>query len=352
MQSSFGPIPQQKQCRMQAASFLIWCLLMMSFACTPVPTRAPVGETERPTRDGQSSNPFTSLARLELGHGFWAKLLDSKDDPCAGVDVDKLKNQLPVEGFGSLTKNEMERLCEAIKDSLMHLTGEIVPEQFWEEQLGRFYARALSLEEASSFVMLYPNLAGTPAEAKLQQLRTIYFIDVLPALSPQLKNMGIAFRIPSGAMVPALLIGDHIMVNKLAYQDLAPARGDVVVFKFPEDESKTFVKRIIGVPGDTIEIRDKIVHVNGQALREDARIQHVDSNILEKAVNPRDNLGPLNVPEHSYFVLGDNRDQSFDSRFWGFVKREKIIGKVTIIYWSWDETTKRARWDRAGRKFH
>src|SRR5215472_15538858 len=132
--------------------------------------------------------------------------------------------------------------------------------------------------------------------------------------------MAQAFRIPSGGMAPSLLAGDHIIVNKLAYQDQAPGRGDVVVFKFPEDESKTFVKRIIGLPKDSIEIRDKIVYLNDQTLREDDHIQHVDSRIIEKTLNPRDNIGPLTVPENAYFVLGDNREESLDSRFWGYLK--------------------------------
>jgi signal peptidase I len=330
----------------------MWRLSVIAvfLACTFVPTHTTVGLAEQPTTAVQSSDPFISLARLELRHGFWAQLLDSGNDSCAGVEVDTLQKRLPVEGFGTLAKDEMERLCEVIKRSSAHLVSEIVPEQYWEAQLGAFYARVLSAEEASSFVMGYANVAGSPAEVRLEQLRRQYFQEVLPEILPALRNMGRPFRIPNGSMAPSLLIGDHIMVNQLAYQNLAPARGDVVAFKFPEDESKIFVKLIIGIPGDTIEIRDKLVHVNGQALREEDYTQHVDSNIIGKVVNPRDNLDLLKIPEQSYFVLGDNRDLSLDSRFWGAVKREKIIGKVTLIYWSWDNITKSTRWDRGGRR--
>lgn len=325
-------------------------VIALLLACTFVPAHTTVGLAEQPIPAGQSTDPFISLAQLELRHGFWTKLLGSGNDPCAGVEVDTLQKRLPVEGFGTLAKNEMERLCKVIKGGLVHLVSEIVPEQFWEEQLRSFYAHVLTPEEAFSFVMGYANLAGTPAEVQLAQLRSQYFEEVLPEILPELRNMGRPFKIPNGSMAPSLLIGDHIMVNQLAYQNLAPARGDVVVFKFPEDESRTFVKRIIGIPGDTIEIRDKIVRVNGQALREEDYAQYVDSNIIEEAVNPRDNLGRLKIPEQSFFVLGDNRDMSLDSRFWGFVKREKIIGKVTFIYWSWDSTTRTTRWDRGGRR--
>jgi signal peptidase I len=190
----------------------------------------------------------------------------------------------------------------------------------------------------------------TPAEAKLEQLRIAFVRDVLPDLVPQIRGMAQSFKIPNGGMAPSLLAGDHFIVNKLAYKDHAPHRGDIVVFKFPEDESKTFVKRIVGLPKDALEIRDKIVYLNNQVLREDDYAQHLDPKIIEKTLNPRDNIGPLIVPDDCYFVLGDNREESLDSRFWGFLKRDKIIGKVSLIYWSWDDAAKTARWDRAGQR--
>jgi signal peptidase I len=161
-------------------------------------------------------------------------------------------------------------------------------------------------------------------------------------------------------MTETLQIGDHILVNKFLYgvkipfTDLElfpirmPHRMDIIVFKYPEDESKDFIKRVIGEPGDVIEVRDKTVYVNQTPLVEPYVI-HRDSMILPAGPqSPRDNLGPLTVPADSYFVMGDNRDQSLDSRFWGFVKREKIRGKAFMIYWSWDGPHTWVRWTRIG----
>lgn len=187
-----------------------------------------------------------------------------------------------------------------------------------------------------------------------------------------------AFKIPSGSMIPTLLIGDHILVSKLAYgiqlpKDCEfqlsfpplicysstmvmdfdpPQRGDVIVFRYPEDENKDFIKRLIGVPGDVIEIRNKQVIVNGERLIDKDFTQRVDPGIIDGRINPRDNLGPLTVPPDSYFVMGDNRDQSLDSRFWGFVKINKIKGRAFLVYWSWNgqgSWTEWVRWDRIGK---
>jgi len=187
-----------------------------------------------------------------------------------------------------------------------------------------------------------------------------------------------AFKIPSGSMIPTLLIGDHILVSKLSYglqwpSDCKvrvsfppvtcyasrtvvafgePQRGDVIVFRYPEDEDKDFIKRIVGLPGDTIEIRNKAVYVNGLPFEDRAYTQRVDPGTIDGAVNPRDNFGPVTVPAQSYFVMGDNRDQSLDSRFWGYVSAQKIKGKAFRIYWSWSGQgawQQWVRWDRFGK---
>jgi signal peptidase I len=169
-----------------------------------------------------------------------------------------------------------------------------------------------------------------------------------------------AFKIPSGSMIETLQIGDHILVNKFLYGihipftdlDLLPIRKphrmDIIVFKYPADESKDFIKRVIGEPGDVVEVHDKIVYVNQQALVEPYIIHRDPMTYPSGADSPRDNMGPLTVPEDSYFVMGDNRDQSLDSRFWGFVKRPKIKGKAFLIYWSWDGPNTWVRWGRIG----
>jgi signal peptidase I len=150
-----------------------------------------------------------------------------------------------------------------------------------------------------------------------------------------------AFKIPSGSMEPTLLVGDHILVNKFLYgvklpffqttliPISTPERGDIIVFIYPEDKSKDFIKRVIGIPGDRVQVQDKQLLVNGQPF--DDKYGYYD----EKAGNPSRSFGPVFVPENHYFVMGDNRDHSMDSRFWGFVPSEAIKGKAFIIYWSW-----------------
>ncbi|TAK09421.1 MAG: signal peptidase I [Candidatus Manganitrophaceae bacterium] len=171
-----------------------------------------------------------------------------------------------------------------------------------------------------------------------------------------------AFKIPSGSMIPTLNIGDHILVNKFIYgvrlpfTDVTlipirePHRGDIIVFRFPKDESKDFIKRVVGLPGDTIEVKNKEVYLNGQKQDEPFAI-HEDSNPAH-TIPERDNFGPVSVPKDAYFVMGDNRDHSLDSRFWGFVDFSKIKGQAFIIYWSWDSESNWVRWNRIGKLIH
>ena len=168
-----------------------------------------------------------------------------------------------------------------------------------------------------------------------------------------------AFKIPSGSMKQTLQIGDHILVNKFIYGVKVPylhetiiplknpRRGDIIVFKYPVDPHKDFIKRVIGIPGDEIEIRDKKLYINQKRVNHDYGV-YTDSRILSANVRPRDNFGPVTVPQHSLFVMGDNRDESFDSRFWGFVDYKALNGKAFIIYWSWDKENFGVRWNRLG----
>ncbi len=172
-----------------------------------------------------------------------------------------------------------------------------------------------------------------------------------------------AFKIPSGSMKPTLLVGDHILVNKFIYgvklpfSDITlipvkePKRGDIMVFKFPEDPKKDFIKRAIAVAGDTVEIRNKKVYINDKPI-EDPYGTHLDHHFIPGGARPRDNLGPVTVPPNSFFVMGDNRDHSYDSRFWGFVNLSAVKGKAFIIYWSWDKENTGIRWRRLGRLIH
>jgi signal peptidase I len=169
-----------------------------------------------------------------------------------------------------------------------------------------------------------------------------------------------AFKIPSGSMKPTLLIGDHILVNKFIYgvkipfirKNLIsisePKRDDVIVFIYPEDRSKDFIKRVIGVGGDTIEIRNKKIFLNGLPFQ-DTHGVYVDDFIIPGTIQPRDNFGPMTVPKGAVFTMGDNRDQSYDSRFWGVVDLKDVLGKAFIMYWSWNREDHNVRWSRLGR---
>jgi len=173
-----------------------------------------------------------------------------------------------------------------------------------------------------------------------------------------------AFKIPSGSMEDTLLIGDHLLVNKFIYGTKIPftddrilpirdpQRGDVIVFEYPEDtrdpnlsmwQKKDFIKRIVGVPGDTVEVRNKEVILNGQPFHIPQEV-HKDSHFYAR----RDMMAPLTVPPGQFFVMGDNRDNSQDSRFWGFVPMENIKGLAFIKYWSWDGEKHWPRFSRIG----
>jgi signal peptidase I len=172
-----------------------------------------------------------------------------------------------------------------------------------------------------------------------------------------------AYKIPSGSMKPTLLIGDHILVNKFIYgvkipfvrstliPIREPRREDIVVFIYPEDRSKDFIKRVIGIAGDTIEIRDKKIFLNGLPYRDKYGV-YTDEFIIPGAIQPRDNFGPVTVPKGNIFCMGDNRDQSYDSRFWGFVDLKDVLGYAMVIYWSWDRDNHSLRWRRVGSVLH
>jgi len=172
-----------------------------------------------------------------------------------------------------------------------------------------------------------------------------------------------AYKIPSRSMVQTLLVGDHILVNKFLYgvkipllrntiiPVREPKRGEIVVFIFPNDRSKDFIKRVIGVGGDTIEIKNKKIFINGKEYSDSYGI-YSDNIIYPATMQPRDNYGPVTVPKNSIFVMGDNRDESFDSRFWGFVDLKDVEGKAFIIYWSWNHEDHNLRWQRLGNLLH
>lgn len=180
-----------------------------------------------------------------------------------------------------------------------------------------------------------------------------------------------AFKIPSGSMLPTLKIGDHLLVNKFIYGVKVPFSGnvlipvktphtnDIIVFKFPQNPKLDYIKRVIGVPGDVIESRNKTLYINGKRF-DDRYGVHMTATTIDPAASPRDTFGPITVPDGKVFVMGDNRDNSFDSRFWGFVDYNAILGKALIIYWSWDvnqplfslDRLTSVRWNRIGDLIH
>jgi len=159
------------------------------------------------------------------------------------------------------------------------------------------------------------------------------------------------FKIPSRSMEDGLLVGDHLVVNKFLFSEhldsplhallpfRSPERGDVVVFKYPVDPRRDFIKRCVALAGDTVEVREKQLYVNGEALDEPYVVHKASTTIpnqpsVRPSIRPRDNFGPYVVPEGTVFCMGDNRDNSSDSRFWGPVPLENIKGRALLIYWS------------------
>jgi len=174
-----------------------------------------------------------------------------------------------------------------------------------------------------------------------------------------------AFKIPTGSMENNLLIGDHLLVNKFALgptetaleRTLLPVvtikRGDVLVFKYPVDPTRDFIKRVIGLPGETLEVKDKKVYINGKMLDE-PYVHYLDASTTppelreETSLNLRERYGPVVVPPEQYFMMGDNRDNSADSRYWGFLRRDYIKGRALVIYWSYEAERQDYEEDGAG----
>ncbi|MDD3846319.1 MAG: signal peptidase I [Syntrophorhabdaceae bacterium] len=174
-----------------------------------------------------------------------------------------------------------------------------------------------------------------------------------------------AYKIPSGSMEPTLLVGDHLLVNRMSYVVKVPfvdsilfttgkpERGDIIVFRYPEDPTKDYIKRVMATEGETVEIRNKAVFINGKKIKD--TWGHFRTDFAARGFLPfidKDNIPPVKVPKDSYFVMGDNRDNSLDSRYWGFVEKRHLVGKALIIYFSWDGNAMSApqyvRWSRIG----
>jgi len=203
------------------------------------------------------------------------------------------------------------------------------------------------LDELAVFDTLPTGRKGAFREWIESLLFTIVFVLVFTSYIAQ------ATQVPTESMKPTILVGDHFFLDKISFPANYPAavrpylphrsvkRLDIVAFKSPTDGNIPFVKRVIGLPGETLEVRSKAVYIDGKRLDEPYKI-HVDSSIYSsdpwtpEELKVRDNYGPVTVPPDSYFVMGDNRDNSNDSRYWGFVTRDELIGKPLFVYWSYE----------------
>jgi signal peptidase I len=164
----------------------------------------------------------------------------------------------------------------------------------------------------------------------------VLFMMILFGEISKAEQSSIVRRIPSGAMKPTLIIGDNVSIQPYGPKE-KPAKEDIVAFVYPVDPSKEFLKRKIATEGDVIQIKDKIVYLNGRRLKE-PYIQHTDPGIIKETEQPRDNFGPLGIPYGTFFVMGDNRDESYDSRYWGVVDLSQLIGKAMFICLSSDKS--------------
>jgi signal peptidase I len=215
------------------------------------------------------------------------------------------------------------------------------------DQFVAFERPHVRLDELTSFNTLPSGHKGAFREWVESLVFTIIFVLVFTSYVAQ------ATQVPTESMKPTILVGDHFFLDKITFPANYPAairsflpnrsirRLDIIAFKSPTDGNIPFVKRVIGLPGETVEVRSKAVYINGTKLDEPYKI-HVDSTTYSsdpwtpEELKVRDNFGPVVVPRNNYFVMGDNRDNSNDSRYWGFVKWEEIIGKPLFVYWSYE----------------
>ncbi len=315
---------------------LMMCLLLISLGqWTELSTAA----TPATSHMSDSGDVFQRLADLELSSNRLLMTISEVD----ATGFMQLLEQKP-DFAGPVTSSEKESLRQSFMRSLQIMLNDESTAKRVKTQLAQLYAASLTPTEAQAFTADYDHI-GPDASGVLQALRQTFIAD---HLRDAVQTHWRSFRVPNPGMSPTLLPGDHFSIKKTAYQQAEPKRGDIIAFRYPKDETKIFTKRVVGLPQDRIEVRDKQLYVNGERLTE-SYVQHIDPNVMTLAQNPRDNLAPVVVPPNAYFVIGDNRDSSLDSRFWGSVSKELVLGKAMFIYWSIDPSTKVPRWDRLNR---
>jgi signal peptidase I len=281
---------------------------------------------------------FQQLAHLEVSSNCLYQAVTEQADAVGYSRQLELQSDLA----SPLTPSDRERIKQSFARALKVMVFDLAPTHYWESHLTDYYVSKLQAAEVQALVEGHEKEVLIPS-SRLQELRRNFVAERLPDLLPDVRARSRTFQIPDEAMVSALLPGDQVIVNKAAYHAAGPQRGDVIVFRYPNEDGKLFLHRVIGVPGDRVEIRAQVVSVNGEVLME-SYVQHTDISIM--AGNVRDHLGPVIVPSGAYFVLGDNREESLDSRFLGSIGKESVLGQVVLIYWSVDPGTKTPRWDR------
>jgi len=281
------------------------------------------------------------LARLEVDSDrLYRAIVDQAD--AAGYS-----RQLQLQSglAGPLNPSDLEHVTNAFHRSLKVMLFDLAPSGFWERHLASYYSTTLSEAEAGRLVETYTNVDREPV-SKLQEMRGSFVKDRVRDLLPEVRARSYRFKVSGQTMAPTLLPGDHIIVDQAIYRTGQPRRGDVVLFRFPDGQGLLLIYRIIGVPGDEVQVTDQRVSVNGSLLPE-PYVQHTDESIQTGTV--RDHLGPVTVPTDQYFVMGDNREWSLDSRFLGTIKLETILGQARFIYWSVDPGTQTPRWEHMSR---
>ena len=296
-----------------------------------------------------AADPLSQYIREQLSHKS-QKLLDAYNESQPPPDalkkslVDKLNQLLKVENLYDEERFMQVELTKKTKKLL-----EKKPEGDGLIRLNR-----LLLEEA------YPNEIGDSKKSTPREWTESIIVAVVAALIIRALFIQ-AFKIPTGSMEDTLLIGDFLLVNKVIYGSKIPFTdwrlpairepkpGDVIVFKYPLDRSLDYIKRCVAVGGQVVEIKDKVLYVDGEIFTNPPKAKFNDS-FMEKGMHDpvgifppganfnRDNWGPYKVPENHMFMMGDNRDSSQDSRYWGMLPRKDVVGKALIIYWSWDNT--------------
>ena len=173
-------------------------------------------------------------------------------------------------------------------------------------------------------------------KSKLREYFEVIVISIGLALLVRTFIVGV-FRIPTGSMEDTLLVGDFFLANRFIYRFTDPKPGDVIVFKYPLDPRSDFVKRCVAVESQTVQIKDKVLYVDGKRIENPCQSKFIDPRIYQADLSTRDNFGPVRVPAGHLFMMGDNRDNSRDSRYWGFLDKRLIKGRAFMLYFSWEQ---------------